>query len=145
MTEKMASEFERYHGFTICFYIEAVDGHPSPDFAAFSLMLVNQPPGSVLQHIVPDPAHRDSVPRFWLGDVVSHRGLVNWQFEIRTVVPQNSTAEAHLNALADALEPHGWGLSNYPRGAIHKQEESRRKLRAEHMGKLGGLTGKPIY
>jgi hypothetical protein len=140
----MASEFETYHGYAVTFYVEAIADHPASDFGAFSQLVCNAQPGSVLTFIVPDAGHCDAVPRLWLGDVVSHRGLSNWAFEIRSVVPERMTVEALLDAIAAELEPHGWGLSNYPRGAIAKQEQARAKLRMENVGKIGNL-GKPMY
>ncbi len=136
----MASEFEMYHGYTVCFYVEAVADHPTADLGAFSRIIGNAPPESVLNFVVPAPGHCEALPRVWVGDVVAARGSSNEQFEVRAVVPERFSAEALLDAIAAELEPHGWGIAQYPKGAIAKQEEARRSVRP-----ASGILGKPIY
>jgi hypothetical protein len=63
-------------------------------------------------------------------------------FEISLVIPEPHTAESLLRQLADELEPHGWGILDFGRGALAKENQADI---AEVLAARAEITGKPIY
>lgn len=86
-------------------------------------------------------------PLLWIGDIGSRKnraGAYRYTFEIQLVIPEPHTAESLLRKLADELEPFGWGLCEFGRGAIAKEEQAEiQELLAARAA--GQPAGKPLY